>query len=239
MSKSKCCSLVNCVSSMVKYLIAFVFLCCFFNFEKISNVSINSTKVISYAISNKKNEALDSLFLVCKSELKNHINKFKEDRMKHFSNFNAYADKVIKGKNSRTKTIIDCLEKIFTLSKDIQGFTLRTFKEKMEKFLNSRDFDIKLSKFHLPTESKNHSVEDIKKALYMMLDVTNSRDFAKIKKLKTHDKPGEKRFLKNSFVKDSIELSTGISGDEIFNSEHLENEPELQKMLQDAIKKML
>ena len=143
------------------------------------------------------------------------------------------------GKYSRTSLIINCLEKVFTLAKEVNGLTLNTFKQKMESILNSRLFDEKLSQFQLPSKKRYHSVEDIKKALYMMLDIVNSRDFIKITGIKNDFKSGELRFLKQRFVKDLTELSLGISGEEIMNSEHFDKEPELQKMIQDVIKKML
>ena len=116
---------------------------------------------------------------------------------------------------------------------------LHDFKKKMESILNSKVFEDKFSEFQLPNESRNHSVEDIKKSLYMMLDVVNSRNYQRIKDNKEAQKNSELRFLQQRYVKDIVELETGISGEEIINSEHLKNEPELQKMIQDATAKML
>ena len=159
--------------------------------------------------------------------------------MEVISDLDLYANVVLKGKKRRIQTIIKCLEKIYTFSKDVKGMNLHDFKKKMESILNSKVFEDKFSEFQLPNESRNHSVEDIKKSLYMMLDVVNSRNYQRIKDNKEAQKNSELRFLQQRYVKDIVELETGISGEEIINSEHLKNEPELQKMIQDATAKML
>ena len=232
-------SIIRNVASILRYLVAFILLQFVLNFKTFSSSSKNSTEAIVHALKEQKEDTIDRFFLVCEPQFNKFFKSFKKERMEVISDLDLYANVVLKGKKRRIQTIIKCLEKIYTFSKDVKGMNLHDFKKKMESILNSKVFEDKFSEFQLPNESRNHSVEDIKKSLYMMLDVVNSRNYQRIKDNKEAQKNSELRFLQQRYVKDIVELETGISGEEIINSEHLKNEPELQKMIQDATAKML
>ena len=209
------------------------------NFEKFNNLTTSATEGFAFAKNENSKETLKRFLKICESDLNKHLKRTKKKRMAVIDQMEEYTQVLLEGKKQRIKTIVNCLEKMYTLSKDVQGFTLSSFQAKMSGYLNSNQFDEMFNKLKLPKDRKNYDEMKIKEILYYGLDLVDSVQVHKYRKTNPQIDSNNDRLMATTLVMDLIEDKFGINESELIFSEVIEKDQELQKMYSDLAKKLL
>jgi hypothetical protein len=206
------------------------------NFSKITHLTGNSTRGLHSAVKNDKDAAIEGFINVCRREFKSHIIKYKTMRQAVIDDLQKYTMTINEEIETRTRMIIDCLEKMYTFSKDNRDLTLNQFKKKMEGVLNTYVFDNEYSKLKLPEKFWPLPLDEVKKGLYYMLDVRKSFRFEQMTKKNAMKTLDNVKQLSLNYIFDLTDLKFEFNPYEVIHSEHLLKEEELRKMYGDVIK---
>ena len=234
-----CCPFFQTIKGLFGYAIALFLLALLYNLKSINRFTKHSTLGVQNSVKRNIDEAIENFIEVCRPEFKAHSQLYKNKRQPFMLQEKEYSKILNEQVDSRTRMIINCLEIMFTLSKNVQNLTLQEMKKSMEGVLNTYVFELKYSQLQVPDNSTALTVAQVKEALYYMLDVVNSVNY---QKLRDHIKPLHSTYIRPTskfFVYDSVEKKFGFTGEEVVFSKHMQTEKELRKMYSDVEKKML
>lgn len=234
-----CCSVVESLKGLFGFAIAILLLALLMNLKKMSLHANTASAGVDFATQKNVDEAADRFIFTCRHEFRNHTEFYRAKRKPHMASPEEYTKVVDEQMETRYKLFVDCLEKMFTLSKDVKGMTLQEFKGQMEGVLNTFTFDNKYSQFKVPANRARLSNAKVKETLYYMLDLVNSFSYQKLKSANKFYTNKNAREVNREFIFDSVENKFGFTGEEVVHSEEMQSEPELQKMFEDAHAKML
>ena len=176
---------------------------------------------------------------VCSCRFKKFHAEYKRKRLAAIDDMKEYTNVLLNAKQERINLIVNCLEKMYTISKDVGNYTLKSFKNKMSTKLNSANFEYVYTEFQLPENRENYNQADIKKFLYYVLDLTNH---VKVHKYKNENpdltEDSDKKLMMTNLIFDMLEEKHGITRFELIHNDVIEQDLELQKMYKDASDKM-
>ena len=224
------------VSIFIRYSLALFILCVVMNFSKITHLTGNATRGLHSAIKSEKENAVEGFINVCRKEFGDHIVKYKTMRQAVIEDIEKYTDVIDEEIQTQFRLFVDCLEKMYTFSKNNRGLELNGFKKKMEGVLNTAIFYNEYSKLKKPAGSSALSFDDVKKGLYYMLDVRKSFRFEQM--TKKNPKKTRKNFkqLSLNYMFDLTDLEFEFNPYQVIHSEHFLKEEELRKMYDDVIR---
>lgn len=233
------CPITLFVKSVIPYTVAFFMLCFMLNLENLSNKVASATEGFQLINKDDSKETLRKYMSVCSCRFKKFHAEYKRKRLAAIDDMKEYTNVLLNAKQERINLIVNCLEKMYTISKDVGNYTLKSFKNKMSTKLNSANFEYVYTEFQLPENRENYNQADMKKFLYYVLDLTNH---VKVHKYKNENpdltEDSDKKLMMTNLIFDMLEEKHGITRFELIHNDVIEQDLELQKMYKDASDKM-